>query len=210
MHPPRARGVLAFVPVCILSLALGVASCSKEVDADAGGTSEPPPAQATESTWIGFEGQVEWQGQAVAVRLRPLMASPERRAFDSHAWGLEAGHVVWSLQLSVGEPTEGAPAPGLDLTGLAVLHAQGDPLRFLDGGEVPGTTGVHDPLRVLLGPPTGKLAAGARTSLALVGPAHLLEPKLSGLPFELALTPEQTETAGSQPVIPILDYTGQY
>ncbi|MFT5197677.1 MAG: hypothetical protein ACI87O_000318 [Planctomycetota bacterium] len=221
MFPKRKRGVLAFGPIsgaglalCML-LSLQALGCSEESQKSSvvvgGSESSEVPAQVA---WQAFEGRTLWAGREVQARLRPLQPSPERMEFDTRAWKLDSGQILWSLQLSLEGPKQGADdiQPDSDLVvikGLAVGHAGGPALRFLDVREVPRVNGVYDPLQVLLTAPSTQLVGGQPFSMVLAGPAAISAPKLVGLPFELELLPEVHATAHQPTEIPILDYTTQ-
>ncbi|MDF1836240.1 MAG: hypothetical protein P1V35_00090 [Planctomycetota bacterium] len=220
MPPQRRRGVLAFVPGRALAIAYCalltsvLSACSGESTAPSNASQAQASATQPSAPWMRFEGETAWAGHGVHAQLRPLVSSEERRDFDSAAWRLKPGHIVWSLQISMDPtPGENADLPGASTVDLATVGVQADgglSLHFLNGGEVPSELGVYDPVRVLLGPPAQELAGGQVVSLALVGPSGLQNPKLSGLPFELALSHEETETAQEPRDIPILDFTGQH
>jgi hypothetical protein len=221
MLPKRKRGVLAFGPIsgpglalCML-LALPALSCSEESQKSAvvvrGSKSSEVPAQVA---WQAFEGSAQWAGREVQALLRPLQPSPARMEFDTRALKLDPGQILWSLRLSLVGPKPGADEvqPDSDLVALKVLaveHAGGSALRFRDVREVPGVSGVYDPLQVLLTAPSSQLVGDQPFTMVLAGPAHISAPKLVGLPFEIELVPEVHATAHQPTEIPILDYTTQ-
>ena len=215
MHPKRLRGAQTFkfarwaARLCSLALLLPLFACSQATTDGVAVVSDTEPSTPDSADSGVFDGRGQWKGLDLVARLQPLHASPEMRAFDSRAWGLDVGQIVWSLRLTLEsglpEPVGGETPLGMPLEGLSIQGDAPAQLYFREAREVQPGSGVYDPLQMLLTAPNGQIGVGQSRSMALIGPANLANPKLQGLSIELQWTRNGSLSARSGPNIAILD-----
>ncbi|MCP5024122.1 MAG: hypothetical protein GY930_20435 [bacterium] len=215
MLSARKRGVLAFVSfrgAFSPATALGFVVCAWApfacAEPSANAVITPSSEASAEAPWVVFEGSGKWLEWNLTARLQPLLGSQERRHFDTQAWNLPEGHILWRLQVELtfsdGKESPSSSSAGLGLAGLMVRHEGPNPLRF---GEVSPENGVYEPLQVLLAAPGGTLVPGGQRSMVLTGPEDLTAPTLSSKTMDLRLHPNSERTAQGPVDVPILDFT---
>ena len=128
-----------------------------------------------------FGGRLEGDlGTALAVRLAPLHADPERQAFETRALaarlGLGSG-APWRLSLRWDGGALEAEGAVLHLGQVEVVDAMGVALRPIGAREDP----APDPLRALFAAPSGTLGPGEQVDWILWGRRPGPEAYLAGL-----------------------------